>query len=395
MTELIHVEHPVKLECPDGDLLEASTTRSINLEFTSRCNLRCVYCSLSHPDYVGQDLTFVGDFESFVKDLKTRNIHNICISGTGETLILQDWRSYCERLLAAGFSLSLTSNFARQMDQEDYDILARLTQIDVSCDTVDLKVFRKLRRGSDFRMLVYNMARVRAAACKNGHKPPLIAWSCVVTDQSVLGLENYVGTGISLGVRQFNFCNLAKIADLPDADSFNHVCEMPQEQFYEAVGVLERALKMIGRFGVEFVCHDGLLDSIHARINHEHAKAGKATSLTQSDAPPEWKELVCSSVTAYSVHPQNGQTRDCLDPWNYAIVRANGDVTPCCFHSPVGSLSSGQSLNDILNNTTIKRIRQNLLSGDLDTSCRVCPGRPVTESVALRNKVKGHLAQTA
>ncbi|GJL53167.1 MAG: hypothetical protein NPIRA02_02990 [Nitrospirales bacterium] len=394
MKELINVEQPVTIGSRDWDLLETPTTGSINLEFTSRCNLRCVYCSLSHPDYIGQDLTCIGDFDAFVKDLKARSIDKICISGTGETLILKDWRSYCQKLLEAGFSLTLISNFAREMDQEDYDTLARLSQIDVSCDTVDLKLFRKLRRGADFRMLVYNMARVRAAACKNGHEIPLFAWSCVVTDQNILGLENYVATGISMGVRQFNFCNLAKISDLPHADSFNHVCEMPREQFYEALGALERALKLIKGFGLKFVCHDGLLDSINARVNQDQAKANDVTRQTKVEERSSWKEEGGMGVTTYSAQPQSGQTRDCLDPWNYAIVRADGGVTPCCFYSPVGSLSSGQSINDILNNSSIKRLRQNLLSGDLDTACRTCPGRPLTDCGTLREKVRDHLAQT-
>ena len=391
MAELIHVERSVGVVDSDCDLLEVHSTNSINLEFTSRCNLRCVYCELSHPDYVGQDLTFIGDFDSFVKDLKARNIRHVCINGTGETLILKDWRSYCLKLIEAGFATSLISNFAREMDQEDYDCLARLSHINVSCDTVDLKLFRKLRRGGDFRTLVYNMARVRAAACKNGHKMPKIGWSCVVTDQNILGLENYVATGMSLGVTQFAFNNLSKIADLPDADSFNHVCEMPHEQFYAALGSLERALKLIRAFNLEICCESGLLDSIQARATRDSSKSMDVTNRTQTDETSQWKEATSAGVV-YSVSPKSGQTRDCLDPWTYAMVRANGDVSPCCQLGPVGSLASGQSLSDILNNSAMKRLRQNLLSGDLDTGCRRCASRPVTDCGALQDKLIGNLA---
>ncbi|GJL53169.1 MAG: hypothetical protein NPIRA02_03010 [Nitrospirales bacterium] len=391
MTELINVESPVKIGNSDRDCLEVHTTHSINLEFTSRCNLRCVYCSVSHPDYVGQDLTCIEDFHAFVKDLKARNVRHICINGTGETLILKDWRSYCQQLLEAGFSLTLISNFAREMDQEDYDTLARLTQINVSCDTVDLKVFRKLRRGGDFRMLVYNMARVRAAACANGNMMPRFGWTCVVNDQNILDLENYVATGISMGVTQFAFNNLSKISDLPHAESFNHVCEMPQERFYEALGALERALKLIKKFRVEICCESGFLDSINARVNMDQAKSEDVTTQTQVKELAQWK--VATSVgIAYSVSPKSGQTRDCLDPWNYAIVRADGNVSPCCQREPVGSLASGQSINDILNNFSIKRLRQNLLSGDLDEGCRFCVSRPLTDCGTLQDKVRRHLA---
>ncbi len=393
MIELVNPKRHVEIGSSLSHLLEAPTTGSLNLEFTSRCNLRCVYCSVSGTDYVGQDLTFVGEFDSFVKELKARNLRHICINGTGETLIYKDWRSYCQKLLVAGFSLTLISNFAREMEQEDYDTLARLTQINVSCDTVDLKLFRKLRRGGDFRTLAYNMGRVRAAACKNGHMVPRFGWTCVVTDQNVLDLENFVATGISLGVTQFALNNLSKLSSLPHADSFNHVCEMPHEQFYNALGSLERAMNLIKKFGVELCCEAGLLDSIHARANQEAAKPEDATNRMQVKERSSWKEDR-SSVTTYSAHPRSGQTRDCLDPWNYAIVRADGNVSPCCQREPVGSLASGQSLNDILNNSNIKQVRQNLLSGDLDTTCRFCVSRSLIDQGALRDKVRSHLAQT-
>ena len=387
------VLNTLEAESEHMGLVDVPTTKTIHLEFTSRCDLRCVYCSVSGPNYVGQDLSFPKNFDQFVKEMKARNIQEVLINGHGETLILNNWRSYCHKLLEAGFSISLISNFARELSPEDYDTLARLSNIQISCDTIDLKLFRKIRRGGDFRTLVYNMGRVRAAAAKNGHGVPSFSWSCVVSDQNVLDLDTYVSMGIGLGVRQFTFCNLVKYSDIPGDFTVNHLCEMPKEQFFQALQKLERALSLIRSFGRDCELQDGLLQSIQNRVNKENLKTEHGSTRNDGQNSQEWKESLPSGATRYSMSPADGQTRDCLDPWTFALVKSSGEVEPCCWHTSVGSLSSGQTLHEILNGQKIQTIRKNLLTGNLDERCRTCPARPLTDINVLQGKVKRHVDQ--
>src|SRR5213079_2481089 len=49
------------------DLLASDRTQVAHLEFTSRCNLRCVYCAVSQPTYSGRDLEHE-QLESIIAD---------------------------------------------------------------------------------------------------------------------------------------------------------------------------------------------------------------------------------------------------------------------------------------------------------------------------------------
>ncbi len=67
----------------------------------------------------------------------------------------------------------------------------------------------------------------------------------------------------------------------------------------------------------------------------------------------------------------------CAYPFNSLHVWANGNVTPCCtFFARNPELSVGniafQSLKEIWNGPAIKEIRRQLLTGDLNPTCKVC-----------------------
>lgn len=89
--------------------------------------------------------------------------------------------------------------------------------------------------------------------------------------------------------------------------------------------------------------------------------------------------------TSYAAEPGEGKsTRDCIEPWFYAQLRANNDVLPCCWRPAIGKLGPGQSLGDVLNGFAMRKLRYELLTGDLDELCKTCSVRPLTDTETLR-----------
>jgi hypothetical protein len=84
---------------------------------------------------------------------------------------------------------------------------------------------------------------------------------------------------------------------------------------------------------------------------------------------------------------QPKSTRDCVDPWTYVEVRVNGDVSPCCARGPVGNLKEA-SLAEILWGEPIRRLRTELLTGNLDGTCDGCRARAPIAPEALQQKVR-------
>ncbi|NBX68920.1 MAG: hypothetical protein EBR01_08165, partial [Proteobacteria bacterium] len=92
-------------------LLQVSHTDKVLIEFTSRCNLKCPFCTVSHPDYRGGDNSL--EVEELIPKLKERRVNRIEINNHGETTIINGWEKAAEKLLEASFEVSITSNLAK------------------------------------------------------------------------------------------------------------------------------------------------------------------------------------------------------------------------------------------------------------------------------------------
>ena len=127
--------------------------RVVFVELTSRCNVRCIYCPVSLPEYVGRDLEF--ELEQLVDVLRRCAPHEVQLNGHGETTMLAHWTSVAKRLLAEGLPLTLTTNLAKRMSDEECDVLGRLRDgrtryemDDGSAIEVAVRIDRASRRGA-------------------------------------------------------------------------------------------------------------------------------------------------------------------------------------------------------------------------------------------------------
>jgi hypothetical protein len=87
----------------------------------------------------------------------------------------------------------------------------------------------------------------------------------------------------------------------------------------------------------------------------------------------------------YAAPPQT--TRDCRDPWSYVEINVNGDVRPCCVREAVGNLAEA-TLAEILLGEPIRRLRAELLTGNLDAVCTGCRQRAPITPAAFQQKIR-------
>lgn len=84
------------------------------------------------------------------------------------------------------------------------------------------------------------------------------------------------------------------------------------------------------------------------------------------------------------------RTRDCLDPWKMALVKADGSVALCCWGENVGNIHD-TDLDTVLRSPRASDRRMRLLSGRLGSDCLACPARGWTSTSALRDRLAGYL----
>ncbi len=92
----------------------------------------------------------------------------------------------------------------------------------------------------------------------------------------------------------------------------------------------------------------------------------------------------------FSINPQEGFTRLCLDPWAKAFIRADGKVCLCCNAPPVDIIGD-KSLVEILDGENTRRYRLGLLTGNLMPACQICPDRQVVPLQEEENRVRQYI----
>ena len=242
----------------DIDLLASPITHTFRLELTSRCNLRCVYCAVSQPGYDGVDMDIV-DFDSLVQQLKARRVRKVAVNGHGETTMIPDWHHKIMRLADEGLCMSIITNFARLLRQEELEAVARISEIMVSIDTHRPELQQVIRRRVDIGNILINMSSVTATASKLGLPKPKFIWSCVVTDQVALDLVDYIHFGLACGVRHFALANLTKYDDIEGAKNVQHVTTLPATELRQFSDLLEQARTIIASAGGSLTIQSGLM----------------------------------------------------------------------------------------------------------------------------------------
>lgn len=84
------------------------------------------------------------------------------------------------------------------------------------------------------------------------------------------------------------------------------------------------------------------------------------------------------------------QTKACLDPWSFLMIKADGNVSLCCWSAPIGN-TNASDLDEIVTGLKAQHLRSSLLTGELMGCCLACPARGNTTTDALQKDVETYL----
>jgi hypothetical protein len=95
-------------------------------------------------------------------------------------------------------------------------------------------------------------------------------------------------------------------------------------------------------------------------------------------------------MAKFTIPPNGGYTRLCLDPWAKTFIRADGSVCLCCNAPPIGKLDD-HSLAEILDGPEAKKYRLGLINGSPLPHCSSCPDRKSVPTIELVEAVERYL----
>jgi uncharacterized protein YlaN (UPF0358 family) len=252
-----------------------------------------------------------------------------------------------------------------------------------------------LRRGAKLETLIDNLKNLQEIGIKNNLRLPEISFSCVISDKNIFQLKDYVDFAIKLGIKHFNFCNLTKYPDIKNGINPRHITEMPIESIKKAYQILSDTFVFFEKSGIEYNLQQGLIDTIKNKIENFNSDLLSNNEISENKIPNEPanepESIIKETIKKYYIKRKISQTRDCLDPWSFILIQSNCDVSPCCWHPPIGSISKGQSIDAVFNNQRIQILRQNLITGKLSENCLQCPAKGWISTWDLKKRVAIYL----
>ncbi len=292
----------------------------IQIEPTSRCNLRCRMCVRNDPSHSPQDMSF----DQFLQILdKLPSVLFCTIQGNGEPLLNPEVFDMIRYAANKGIA-PITCTNATLLDEQTAVRLATggLYECAVSLESPDKEKFEYIRKGSDFDVYRKNIELLSNTRDRLNPRLVLSFW-VTITGYTSADIEDCIRFAGSVGFDHIVFQQIqGKKSFRKNYGATFDKSPMPAKKYDKQ--------KFIRRY------------------KHAGAKHGVSISFPER----------------------------CYWPWSGFFVMANGDATPCCaINSQDGNIMGNmltQSLAQIWDSQSIKKLRLSFIEGNPMPCCKEC-----------------------
>lgn len=322
---------------------------AVQVEFTSRCNLRCRMCPLTTGSSSSSGSP--GPMRDIVFDelLRiARRCGHVVLAGYGEPLTNPQCIPMLRALDAEGINVSMSTNglaltprIARELAR-----LEHLTLINVSIDSPDPDVYRAVRDGDVDRVL--RGLRTLMAVIDD---PQRVVVASIAMQSTVATLVAFPALLHEIGVTRYS---LQAVVDYND-----HSREQSLIAHAEITEVLREIEAGCAQFGIELVLSRP--DRSWIELTDEKGARERFYGFGA------WDERL---------------TRQCHVPWEIPFVDKDGRVFACCFAAAANERQLGQigprTFHDIWTGDELRTFRQDILDGrSTPEICRRCTVAPL------------------
>jgi molybdenum cofactor biosynthesis enzyme MoaA len=340
------------------DLLR-SRLESIAIEVTSKCNLRCAYCHKADPALEAQPGANDDMTDEMIAELyrycKEAGIKNVTLSVGGETTMTAGWhRRIAQFLDDRDIEVYMVSNFVRLFDDEELIALTKFRYLQVSFDSAEFEMVRKMRSRADLRSVTYNILRLRQKARELGRHPFLLV-NCTVCRENIGHIGQLAGLCREMAVDQLLLTPMMQKTTHRGPN---------QPETLNGLSSAEVILLAKNVLAAEEVLH-GSTTSLRLQ-DHLQAQLAKVIERIRDGMIP--------ADAAADFH-RRFESSGCRQPWSNPLVGATGIVWACCgaydHRKPIGKLGL-QTMAEILDGNAIRMVRASILEGQPVVACDSC-----------------------
>jgi sulfatase maturation enzyme AslB (radical SAM superfamily) len=224
--------------------------RSIRIDVTENCNLRCTYCYVSHPRYHGEDMNSA-IFDQVMHQVKNSHPRSrIYINGHGETTFHPKWKEWAVEILKTRSRPSIISNMAKHFSDEEINILAQFREIQISLDSHDEKMMVQIRKAVKPNHVFSQVERIKQSAILQGiGSSPTFSFSVGVYYPSIETMPEFMMELAKLKVKNVTFWNLVKY---DHNKSTKPISEFSESQTNFAREKMRTAIQILKKNGIKY-----------------------------------------------------------------------------------------------------------------------------------------------
>lgn len=318
-----------------GKTVLESLPQRLVLEVTNRCNLRCAMCGQSHRTFDGHDMERTL-FERTEPLWATT--YDATLFGWGEPLLNKDLGYFFDRLRVHEPQIFVLTNgrlLTEELTRRFVD--GDLTFLNFSVDGATAETYNRIRRGSDFDIVIENIRRVVALRKASGKKTPYLRMVFVGMVDNIEEFPRYVELCHELGMDEAKMVNMIAYSETMADQVLIHQPELTNRILDEAEAIAERL---------------GIRLTIPERFDVE--------TLRERMAAPE----AVQDEAAHKVCPR---------PFEEMFVQSDGRVRLCMLSNEVMGDLNRESALDIWNGERLREMRRRVNSGNPPDTCRHCP----------------------
>ncbi len=331
---------------------EAPSPAMLSIETSTICNLKCVMCAhavgkVERENHLDERL-----LETVIPHF--REARTLVLNGVGEGILSPTFWTLAEHVKQhEALHIEFNSNAQLFDDKTIHRLIdSKFTVINISFDASTKETYRRLR-GADFDRLVYNVEQFQNIKKERNVRHPRIYLNMTLMRENIEEVPDFVRLAKRLGADK------VLISHLFDDGS---VWGVPYGWSVERDGwrfdYHSQHLKHFPRLSNEIVRESfELAESLGILL-----ESGSHYIYFENDGENDIEKR----------NKQNVTVKDCRFPWQWAQVRSNGDVVPCCYISTpglhLGNLKE-ESFDAIWNGTIAREVRQSVLRDEIHDIC--------------------------
>ena len=243
-----------------SDLLSSAPLEQLRIDINENCNLRCTYCAVSQPGYQGTQMTqeVLGKILNSLP--KAVNNLTVQLNGHGETTFHPSWMAFAKEFQKLGAETTILSNFAKPFSEDEINILAHMTTIQISIDSLDENLLKNIRRKVSLGIILRNIHKIRIRAFKLNLQP-IWSLSCGLYDKNIASINDLAIFAIRENFVSITFWNLVEYPDIEDNNAIipRPLSSLSETDEHKALVTIRNTLALLQKHNVQVQITDELV----------------------------------------------------------------------------------------------------------------------------------------